>query len=260
MLVKSIQDNFGKVKNSLSFEFGRPRPSLGAGCWINDDHLVFHVSAGISVYVTTDLLKSSSRRFTNVGLSWDEDAAGHGLWFKFRVYATDDWRSSDAGVSGIISRLKRGAGIDIHFDIIDKILGSVDYEQTGKQCETITISMPERDYSGVIEISNDKWTRKRWPWPIRPFGLSLTRYNAKIDKGIPTIHKGKNNTIYEISGVLSDAKSFAFKSDKVRKSIKHIQETVVRERFEGGGWRSIFQPEKGKSAIPSVVRLLDEDV
>lgn len=118
-----------------------------------------------------------------------------------------------------------------HLRPADVLLGRRTYSsEMVSQIQTV-IPMPEGAYPCVVNLTVDRWRRRRWPW-----GRTLRRATVLVEGGVP--HPGKGENAWDCGE--DGTYSLTTPADTVEDAVAAFVRSVLRDRRRHGGtvnWR-----------------------
>lgn len=74
-----------------------------------------------------------------------------------------------------------------NWDVLKTLLGDVEYSSRVLSTCSVLVPMPEGAYPGTVTLTEDSWSRPRWPT------TKLRRAKIDVPKGVPHMGKGENS-------------------------------------------------------------------
>lgn len=110
---------------------------------------------------------------------------------------------------------------DGHFDLADFLLGREKHTAVKGEKQAITVSMPEGDYQGTVEIVHRSWKRPRWPTIKR-------RVSADIEMAVPIPVPGDGENDWDCGDDAIYGGSYS--ASTAQEAIDAIRNSALRQR------------------------------
>lgn len=151
---------------------------------------------------------------------------------------TLQWNNDDSSTEFFNDSRGRRVERDAHgwrrtWLLLDVLLGKAKYSKRSLSYSGMYLHMPEKLYYCTVLLHRDKWTRPRWPWPLR-----IDRATIEIPNGVPI--PGKGTESYNCGEDCCN--SLTTPASSMPEAMAALQASVMETRLKRGG--PDWKPEK----------------